>query len=207
MPHRLPRAFYARPTLQVARQLLGQRLVRVERSGRRTSGWIVEAEAYVGQSDLGCHAHVGRTARNATMWGPPGHAYVYFTYGMHWMLNVVTEDEGYPAAVLLRAILPSEGERRMRRRRGARPARALTDGPAKLCQALAVDRRLDGHDLCAPAAVLFFERSQQVPTRNVTRGPRVGLNGVPEPWKGKPWRFQVTAAGIERMEEACDGTT
>jgi DNA-3-methyladenine glycosylase len=82
----------------------------------------------------------------------------------------------------------------------------MTDGPAKLCQALAVDRRLDGHDLCAPAAVLFVERSQQVPTRNVTRGPRVGLNGVPEPWIGKPWRFQVTAAGIDRMEDAYDGT-
>lgn len=207
MPPRLTRAFYARPTLQVARQLLGQRLVRIERSGQRTSGWIVEAEAYVGPADLGCHAHVGRTDRNATMWGPPGHAYVYFTYGMHWMLNVVTEDEGFPAAVLLRAVIPCEGERRMRQRRGARAAHALTDGPAKLCQALAVDRRLDGHDLCAPAAALFIERSRPVPHSRVRRGPRVGLNGVPEPWKSKPWRFQVTEAGIDRMQEAGHGTT
>ena len=207
MPHRLPRAFYARPTLQVARQLLGQRLVRIERSGQRTSGWIVEAEAYVGQADLGCHAHVGRTPRNAPMWGPPGHAYVYFTYGMHWMLNGVTQADGFPAAVLLRAILPAEGKRRMQRRRGARPAHALTDGPAKLCQALAVDRRLDGADLCAPAAVLFIERGRPIPDRHVTRGARVGLTGVPEPWKSTPWRFQLTAAGIDRMEDASHGTT
>jgi DNA-3-methyladenine glycosylase len=207
MPPRLPRSFFARPTLDVARQLLGQRLVRIEPSGQRTSGWIVEAEAYIGQADLGCHAHVGRTRRNATMWGPPGHAYVYFTYGMHWMLNVVTEREGFPAAVLLRAILPSEGESRIRRRRSGRPTRSLTNGPAKLCQALGVDRRLDGHDLCAPAAALFIERGRPISNRHITRGPRVGLNGVPEPWKSKPWRFCVTAAGIDRMEETADGTT
>jgi DNA-3-methyladenine glycosylase len=180
--------------------------VRIERSGLRTSGWIVEAEAYIGEADLGCHAHAGRTARNATMWGPPGHAYVYFTYGMHWMLNVVTEDEGFPAAVLLRAVIPCEGERRMRQRRGTCPAHALTDGPAKLCQALAVDRRLDGHDLCAPAARLFIERGTPVPDRHVTRGRRVGLNGVPEPWQSKPWRFRVTAGGIEKLEDADHGT-
>ena len=141
------------------------------------------------------------------MWGPPGHAYVYFTYGMHWMLNVVTEREGFPAAVLLRAILPSEGESRIRRRRSGRPTRSLTNGPAKLCQALGVDRRLDGHDLCAPAAALFIERGRPISNRHITRGPRVGLNGVPEPWKSKPWRFCVTAAGIDRMEETADGTT
>jgi DNA-3-methyladenine glycosylase len=120
---RLPRSFYRRPTLTVARELLGKRLVHLDR-GRRLSGWIVEAEAYIGQEDLACHAHAGRTERNHSMWGDPGHAYVYFTYGMHWCLNVVTEDAGRPAAVLLRALAPAEGIGTMRRRE-----RALTPEP------------------------------------------------------------------------------
>jgi len=202
---RLPRSFYRRPTLVVARELLGKRLVHVDR-GRRLSGWIMEAEAYIGQEDLGCHARVGRTERNRSMWGEPGHAYVYFTYGMHWCLNVVTEVAGRPAAVLLRALAPAEGIATMRRRRAlrlrspsarsaqgsrlsARSDERLADGPAKLCQALGIDGRLDGHDLCRAGARLFIEDAQAVPRRAIVRGPRVGLDGVPEPWKSKPWRF------------------
>ncbi len=185
---RLTRPFFARSTLVVARELLGRRLVRMESRGGRLSGLIVEAEAYVGSEDLGCHAKVGHTARNASMWGPPGHAYVYFTYGMHWMLNVVTEKEGFPAAVLVRGLLPLEGLETMQRRRSGKP---LTDGPAKLCQALGIDRSLDGHDLCAPDASLFIERGQKIRERFVTITPRVGLNTVPEPWKSVPWRFLV----------------
>ena len=199
-PSRLPRAFFARPTLDVARGLLGQRLVRVER-GRRLSGRIVETEAYIGQEDLGCHARVGRTARNEVMWGAPGHAYVYFTYGMHWMLNVVTEDDGRPAAVLLRGLAPLEGLLAMRRRRGGAPEEHLTDGPAKLCQALAVDRSFNGHDLCAARPRLFIERGRTPEPVKVTVGPRVGLNSVPEPWKSKPWRFRLVAAGDPSMEK------
>ena len=104
----LPREFYNRPTLTVARELIGARLVRIL-NGQRLVGIITETEAYIGEKDLGCHAKAGRTARTAVMYGPPGHAYVYFTYGNHWMLNVVTEREGFPAAVLLRAIQPIEG--------------------------------------------------------------------------------------------------
>ncbi len=193
--HRLTRSFFARPTLEVARALLGQRLVRLDR-GARLSGRIVEAEAYIGPEDLGCHARVGRTRRNASMWGPPGHAYVYFTYGMHWCLNLVTEAEGTAAAVLIRALLPEEGVSRMRRRRGGRPDRELTDGPAKICQALDIDRRLDGHDLCAPSARLFLEACPAVPDAFVTLGPRVGLNNVPEPWKSMPWRFRLAPEGL-----------
>jgi len=195
-PPRLPRSFYQRPTLIVARRLLGQRLVRLDR-GRRLSGWIVEAEAYIGQEDLACHARVGRTERNRVMWGEPGHAYVYFTYGMHWCLNVVTEGTGRPAAVLLRALAPAEGLGSMQRRRSIRLRRApdpqtgLTDGPAKLCQALAIDRRFNGHDLCTPQSRLFVERGPVVSAAAVVRGPRVGLDRVPEPWKSKPWRFRL----------------
>ena len=183
----LPRAFFTRATHLVARSLLGARLVRIDR-GRRLSGVIVEAEAYIGEADLGCHARSGRTARNAVMFGEPGHAYVYFTYGMHWMLNVVTEAEGRPAAVLLRAIWPMEGVAAMRRRRGRQP---LADGPGKLCQALGIDGRLNGLDLCRPGARLFFEKGKAFAEADIVRGPRVGLDSVPEPWKSLPWRYRV----------------
>jgi DNA-3-methyladenine glycosylase len=207
---RLPRTFFRRPTRLVARELLGQRLVRIDR-GRRLSGWIVEAEAYIGQEDLACHAHAGLTARNQVMWGEAGYAYVYFTYGMHWCLNVVTESAGRPAAVLLRALVPAEGLPTMRRRRGHRASlrngrserrrSGLTDGPAKLCQALAIDRRFNGHDLCSPRARLFVERAPAPPRRAIRRGPRVGLDHVPEPWKSKPWRFRLAPEDLPRLEE------
>ena len=200
MAPRLTRRFFQRPTLAVARDLLGARLVRLEAGGQRLSGWIVEAEAYVGSDDLGCHARAGRTARNASMWGPPGHAYIYFTYGMHWCLNVVTEAEGYPAAVLIRALLPAEGLARMLRRRGAPGRLDLTGGPAKLCQALGLDGRLDGHDLCSPHARLFLERGRRIPDPDVTTGPRVGLNNVPEPWRSLSWRFLVRPDAQARLQ-------
>ncbi len=187
---RLARSFFDRPTLIVARELLGQRLVRV-RNGRRLAGLITETEAYLGETDLASHARPGRTARNAVMYGQPGCAYVYFTYGMHWCLNVVTEREGFPSAVLLRAIAPVESVAEMRRRRGPVPEKNLTDGPAKLTQALGIDGRLNGHDLCAPGAKLFVERAALPRSARVTVGPRVGLNNTPEPWRSKRWNFKL----------------
>ena len=199
MSRRLTRRFFQRPTLVVARELLGARLVRVERGGSRTSGLIVEAEAYIGSDDLGCHARAGRTARNASMWGPAGCAYVYFTYGMHWCMNVVTEADGFPAAVLLRALLPIEGRSAMRRRRGPAGDRDLTGGPARLCQALGVDRRFDGHDLCAAGAHLFLETGVSIPELDVSKSPRVGLKRVPEPWRSLPWRFVVRPSALATL--------
>lgn len=189
--YRLDRSFFDRSTLLVARGLLGKLLVRLDDRGRRLSGLVSEAEAYIGTEDLGCHAHVGRTARNASMWGPSGHAYVYFTYGMHWMLNVVTERGGFPAAVLIRGAAPIEGLRAMRRRRPGRPLAEMANGPAKLCQAFRIDRRFDGQDLCGRSSRVFFERRPPVPDETVITGPRVGLEPVPEPWKSMPWRFRI----------------
>ncbi len=186
---RLRRQFYSRPTLVVARELLGQRLVRVL-DGQRLSGFIVETEAYVGQDDLASHARFGRTPRSEVMFGTPGHAYVYFAYGMHWMLNFVAEAEDFPAAVLIRAIQPVEGLETMRQRR-RRPDRILTNGPAKLAQALDIDKRLNGHDVCARDAALFVERAPAVLEAAVVRGPRVGLGETPEPWLSKPWNFKI----------------
>ena len=182
----LPREFYARPTLTVARALLGMRLVRLQ-DGVQLSGMITEAEAYIGREDLACHAHSGKSLRNAVMFGPPGHAYVYFTYGMHWMLNAVTELEEFPAAVLLRAIQPLEGVEIISARRQGRD----TLGPAKLTQALGIDGTLNGIDLCSPASGLWIEPGTPVPENAVLTGPRVGLYTVPEPWKSIPWRFRV----------------
>jgi DNA-3-methyladenine glycosylase len=194
----LPPKWYEQDVVPAARGLLGKRLVR-QVDGRRLSGWIVEAEAYRGQEDQACHARVGRTPRTAVMYGPPGHAYVYFTYGMHWMLNAVCMPQDYPAAVLIRAIRPLEGIDFIAARRKGRPPAQWTDGPAKLTQAMSIDRTLNGVDLCDPAGGLWIEEGQAVPNEQVLVGPRVGLGTTPEPWLSIPWRFRV-AAGFELGE-------
>jgi DNA-3-methyladenine glycosylase len=188
---RLSRDFFAQDTLTAARLLLGKRLVR-RLNGRRLSGCIVEVEAYIGQDDKGCHASVGRTARNDVMFGPPGHAYVYFNYGMHWMFNVVTEAEGFPAAVLIRALEPLEGVKVMERNRRGRTGFELCSGPAKLAQALQITRALNGADLCARrGAELWVEEAPPISDDDIAVSPRVGLNNTPDPWKSVPWRFHV----------------
>ena len=187
---RLNRSFYTRPTRQLAQALLGCRLVR-RWHGRRLSGFIVEAEAYIGETDLACHARVGRTQRNAVMYGKPGLAYVYFTYGMHWMLNIVSEEEHFPAAVLIRALEPQEGIDLMLQHRPVSDPIELCRGPAKLTQALRIDQALNGVDLCNRHGDLWIETGVPVPARSVVRGPRVGLGATPEPWKSKPWRYRV----------------
>jgi DNA-3-methyladenine glycosylase len=194
---RLPRQFYNRPALLVARELIGTRLVRLE-AGERTAGIIIETEAYIGEEDLGCHASAGLTPRTRVMYGSPGHAYVYFTYGMHWMLNFVVEAEGFPAAVLIRSIYPTEGLERIAARREGRSHQGWTNGPGKICQALAINRTQNGADLCIPDAELFVEYGAHIPDSNVTIGPRVGLNSVPEPWKSVPWRFLASYEHQER---------
>ena len=180
------REFYDRPTLTVARELLGARLVRIL-GGQRLVGLITETEAYISQNDLACHAKAGITPRTKVMFGEPGHAYVYFTYGNHWMLNVVTEREGFPAAVLIRAIQPIEGVDIMMERRNGRD----TYGPGKLCQAMGITKSENGVDLTKKSGDLWIEKGVKVPNPLVTKGPRVGLNNTPEPWLSKPWRFLV----------------
>jgi DNA-3-methyladenine glycosylase len=188
--HCLPQSFFARPTLEVARGLLGMRLVRIL-NGARLSGWIVETEAYIGENDLACHARAGKTPRTAVMYGPPGHAYIYFTYGMHWLLNAVTEAEGFPAAVLLRAIQPVEGLEEMAARQAGVPSARWTDGPGKLCRALALDGQQNDLNLCDPSGELSIEAGPGVPDSEVLTGPRVGIQSTPEPWRSMPWRFRT----------------
>jgi DNA-3-methyladenine glycosylase len=193
MNPRLSRGFFERSTLAVARDLLGQRLVRIEEDGSRVSGLISETEAYIGTDDDGCHAKSGPTRRNHSMWGPAGTCYVYFTYGMHWMLNLVSEQEGFPAAVLLRGVIPQEGIEIIQKRRAGQPPQRWTDGPAKLCQAFSIHGEHDRIDSCHPEAIIFIERGVAVPDSSVTIGPRVGLNHVAEPWKSMPWRFRLSS--------------
>jgi len=138
MVKRLTTSFYARDTVKTARDLIGKRLVRQE-GDRRIAGMIVETEAYRGEEDLACHCRAGETPRTKIMYGPPGRAYVYFVYGMHWLLNFVTEKEGYPGAVLIRGIQPEEGLDLINERRNGRPQKQWTDGPAKLCQAFGIN--------------------------------------------------------------------
>lgn len=186
----LPPEFYDRHATLVARDLLGMCLVR-QQNGQRISGLIVETEAYVGEDDLACHARAGKTARTAVMYGPPGRAYVYFTYGMHWLLNCVTSPVDTPAAVLLRAVIPQEGLDLITARRVGRAPREWCNGPAKICQALEITGTMNGIDLCQPGGGLWIENGQPVPDVKVKTSPRVGLNSVLEPWLSMPWRFMA----------------
>ena len=183
----LGRSFYDRPALDVARDLVGRVLVHRRPEGL-TAGRIVETEAYIGPDDRASHASRGKTRRNAAMFGPPGHAYVYLVYGMHWCLNLVTGPEGAPAAVLLRAVEPVEGIERMRARRTkARRDQQLTSGPGRLCQAFAIDGSLDGADLCAADSTLYVEGRGRRAGVLVT-APRVGVSYAGD-WADKPFRF------------------
>jgi DNA-3-methyladenine glycosylase len=180
----LPLAFYARPTAEVARRLLGQILVSRIR-GREAVGRIVETEAYIGPHDPACHAYGHRrTARTETLYGPPGTAYVYFTYGMHWCLNAVTERVDYPAAVLIRALEPLEGIALMRRRRGPVPDRALCAGPARLCEALGITGEQDGGSLERGAVRIVAGGRTRL---RVAVTPRIGITTARD-W---PLRFVI----------------
>ena len=188
----LPREFYDRPTLEVARDLLGQVLVH-QRRGIRTSGVIVEVEAYIGESDPACHAARGLTLRNAPMYGPPGFSYVYLNYGIHALVNLVTEGPQHPAAVLIRALAPLDGLATMRRRR-ARPAKGrrtgigvdlsehgLCRGPGNLTLAMGIG--LDANRLDLTGSRLFVDAGPG-PVGPVSWGPRIGIRvGTDRPWR------------------------
>ena len=192
----LPRSFYARTALDVAPELLNKVLIRGRRAAR-----IVEVEAYEGSNDPSSHGHRGMTNRNRTMFGPPGHLYVYFTYGMHHCANVVCGEEGVCSAVLLRAVAPLAGQDIMRRarnaasrRRSTKPFRSvdLCSGPARLCQAFGLDRRDDGADLVTASAALsrlsiFIVDDGTSPPTEPRRSGRIGVSRAPN----RPWRFYV----------------
>lgn len=186
----LSRAFFARPTLLVARELLGCELIR-EFRGIRLSGIITETEAYIGETDLACHAKAGRTHRTQFLYGPPGYTYVYFTYGIHWMLNLVTERENFPAAVLIRSITPKEGIKSMKHLRSGKSLPQLTNGPAKLTQAMNITKKQNGIDCCNVESVVKIETGPKINSSRILKNARIGLGQTPEPWLSKPWRFNL----------------
>jgi DNA-3-methyladenine glycosylase len=207
----LPRSFFARPALEVAPALLGC-VIEHETPDGLVAAVLTEVEAYEGSADPASHAYRGRTARNAVMFGPPGHAYVYFTYGMHFCVNMVCLRDGTASAVLLRAGRVVEGIPLATRRRSAAPGRLpprgdvagkpprgardrdLARGPARLCQALGIDRALDGADVCDPRSPLRVRpalapgRASPPSPPRISTGPRVGVSSGAR----RPWRFWLT---------------
>jgi DNA-3-methyladenine glycosylase len=192
MAERLTREFYRRDPVRVARALLGQRLVRIL-GGKRIAGVIVETEAYLGIPDEAAHTFGGRrTARNESMWADGGHAYVYFTYGLHHCVNVVAGQTGQPVAALVRALEPVEGLAVMRSHRPkAKRDTDLCSGPAKLTAALGIDRDLDGVDMVC-SRTLFIEslRRRALPDSHIVASPRIGIDYAKQ-WKDRPLRFHI----------------
>ena len=189
----LSRIYFNRPTVTVARSLIGKYLVRAI-DGRNLAGKIVEVEAYVGPEDKACHASKGRTQRTDVMFGPGGVAYVYLIYGMYHCLNVVTEREEFPSAVLIRAI-EIDGE--------------LIDGPGRVCRALQIDRCLNSADLTSGESIWFEDRGVLVQKADVGTHPRIGVDYAGK-WAKKPWRFRLrrvapsTRTGRTKKQEAPD---
>ena len=170
----LSRKYFDRSTVEVARSLIGKYLVRENGRGR-IAGKIIEVEAYVGPQDKACHASKGRTKRTEVLFGPPGMSYVYLIYGMYHLLNVVTEREGFPAAVLIRAI-EIDGR--------------LIDGPGRLCRALDIDLSLNRYDLSMGRSLWLEDRFVRVKRGDVGAYPRIGVDYAGE-WAKKPWRFRL----------------
>jgi DNA-3-methyladenine glycosylase len=224
------RALLGHDSHAAALALLGARLVRGDGPERRV-GRIVEVEAYVGLEDLASHAHRGRTRRNAVMFGPPGHTYVYLVYGMYYCLNVVTEAAGIPAALLVRAVEPLEGIEGMRRSRiefsRARSARGteetraradreearilalsatrLASGPGLVCAAFSIDRRDNGLDLCDSASPLYLAAGEPVAPGSAASGPRVGIGYAPEPWLSHAWRYWIAGSpAVSKADSSAD---
>ena len=184
----LPRTFFNQPTLKVAEELLGKIVVR-QYNGQPLRGRIVETEAYIGQADSACHCAKGKTSRTEVMFGEAGHAYVYLVYGMHYMFNIVTEAEGFPSAVLIRAVEPLDGIEQMAALRG-KHRQNLSNGPARLCQALAIDKNFNRWDLTR-GEILWVDDAPSIPKANIRTGKRVGIGYANSIDQNAPWRFWI----------------
>jgi len=185
----LKREFYQQPTLEVARSLLGKKLVR-QHDQQKLMGLIVETEAYIGENDTACHASKGKTQRTEIMFGRAGHAYVYFIYGMHYMLNIVTESEGKPAAVLIRAIQPINHIDILKLHRNIDNEKLLTNGPAKLCQAYNINKAFNDWDLCL-GKELWIETMDESNNYQIQSSPRIGIDYAEEKDRNAHWRFTL----------------
>ena len=180
----LPKSFYNRSTLIVAKELLGKTIVhQIDKDV--LAGKIVETEAYIGEDDPACHAARGKTNRTALMYGPPGFVYIYFIYGMYYCLNAVTEAENFPAAVLIRAVEPLVGIKKMQQLRGTSNLRNLTTGPGKLCMAFGLDKSQNGVDLYN--SELRIAEGETIAESEIATTTRIGISAG----KDFPWRFYI----------------
>lgn len=186
---KLDRQFFNRNTLIVARELLGKFIVR-KIGKQELVGKIVEVEAYNGPEDLASHASRGETKRNSIMFGHPGFSYVYLIYGINHCFNIVTEDHGYPAAVLIRAVEPVEGIEVMKRFRKLQEEKNLTNGPGKFCQAFKIDRTLNEIDLMTSSELWIEDRGEKVERRSMIKTKRIGVDYAKE-YKDKFWRYYI----------------
>ena len=185
---KLKLAFFKRPTLKVAEGLLGKYLV-VKRGGKTLAGKIVETEAYIGEDDLACHASKGRTNRSETLYQKAGAIYVYLVYGMYHCLNIVTEREHFPSAVLIRAVEPVDGIEVMKKLRKTDALRNLASGPGKLCMAFGIDKKMNGQNVFG-VEIYIEDRGEKIIAKDIVRAKRVGVD-----YAGAcahyPWRFYI----------------
>jgi DNA-3-methyladenine glycosylase len=194
-PNPLPRAFFEQPTLKVARELLGKFLIR-ETSRGLLHTRVVDVEAYIGQEDKACHASKGRTKRTEIMFGPPGFTYVYLIYGMYHCLNLVTERDEYPAAILIRGLEVSEETLT-----GILPTRPTRiDGPGRVCRFLDIDRTDNGIDATLGTTLWIEDRGQRAPDTHIHTLPRIGVAYAGE-WANKPWRFCLSLPPASRKRQ------
>ncbi|MFC0338044.1 DNA-3-methyladenine glycosylase [Kushneria avicenniae] len=199
-PAPLPRSFYQQPTLEVARALLGCHLV-VDDGRERLVGRITETEAYLGLQDTACHSSHGRTQRTEVMFGPAGYAYVYIIYGIYDMLNLVTEVEDDPCAVLIRAVEPIQGEETMVERRNGKRGREMLNGPGKLTRAMGITKTAFNRiDLCSGEG-LWIEPGTPVGEEDIIRSPRIGIDYAQPEHRDAPWRLRVATPQLRRQLE------
>jgi DNA-3-methyladenine glycosylase len=189
---KLTRNFFLKPTLSTAKALLGKYLVH-EYRGKKIGGMIVETEAYVGKKDKASHAYKGRrTLRNEVEYGIGGHVYIYLVYGLHLQLNFVTAGKDEPECVLIRALEPTDGVELMKKFRKINNEGNLTNGPGKLCQALNLNRSLNGHDLCGKGSHFYIEdRGINISSKQIAKGPRIGIDYAGPLWSKIHWRFWI----------------
>jgi len=194
MPRRLGRSAFNRPTLSVARELLGKVIVRSHR-GRRIAAMIAEVEAYKGPADKASHAAGGRrTARVEPLYGDGGTVYVYLVYGLHWLLNFSTAARGRPEGVLVRGILVDTAS-----------GRKLVAGPSNVTWHPKISKKLDGADATVSRDMWIEDRGMRIPARSVTRGPRIGVEYAGRYWAAKPWRFRIAAAPANEKDKRKKG--
>lgn len=185
----LPQKFYNKPTLEVAQELIGKKLIR-QTDKEKLTGRIIETEAYIGQKDKACHASKGKTKRTEVMFGPAGFWYIYLVYGMYYCLNIVTEENRFPAAVLIRALEPNEGILKMKQNRNKEKVKDLSSGPGKLCQALNINKSLNRKKSFNKSSSLWVEDDGYiVNNREIKTAKRIGVDYAGKYWANKKWRF------------------